>query len=53
MAFFTMAFEILYFVISSILETTLETIEDIYLFVESHYDRDRDFEKIDDFIDVR
>lgn len=49
MAFFTTAFEILFFVFSSI----LEIIEDVYLFVESHYDRDRDFEKIDDFLDVR
>lgn len=44
----TMAFQGFLFVFSTI----LEIIEDIYLFWESHYDRQRDFEKLDDFIDV-
>lgn len=47
-AFFVL-FLILYFKSSSI----LEIIEAVYLFVESHYERHRDFEKIDDFTDVR
>ncbi|MCJ1271301.1 cingulin-like 1 [Lobaria immixta] len=43
-----MAFQGFLFVFSTILEIT----EDIYLFWESHYDRQRDFEKLDDFIDL-
>lgn len=43
-----MAFECFLFVFS----TMWEIIEDIYLFVESHFDTQRDFEKIDDFLNV-
>lgn len=32
--------------------TILEDIEDVYLFIESHFERQRDFEKIDDLIVV-
>ncbi|MCJ1464866.1 hypothetical protein MMC07_003481 [Pseudocyphellaria aurata] len=35
----------------SVFSTILETIEDLYLFVESHFDTQRDFEKMDDFLD--
>ncbi|MCJ1269021.1 hypothetical protein MMC22_008909 [Lobaria immixta] len=41
-----MAFECFLFVFSTMWEIT----EDIYLFVESHFDTQRDFEKIDDFL---
>ncbi|MCJ1464846.1 myosin, heavy chain 13, skeletal muscle [Pseudocyphellaria aurata] len=43
---FAKAFEILFSIISYLLEIT----EDVYLFVESHFEREREFEKIDDFI---
>lgn len=48
MLYLAMAFEILFFVFSS----SLDTIKDLYLFWESHFDRQRDFEKLDDFMDV-
>lgn len=40
-------------ILLSVLSTIVETVEDVYLFWESHYERTRDFEKIDDLFDVR
>lgn len=49
MTFLTMALECFLFIFSNI----SEMIEDAYLFVKSHFDRQRDFEKRDEFIPLR
>lgn len=48
MTYLTMLFEAFLFVFSNI----LEIIEEVYLFAESHFDRQRDFEGVDAFIHV-
>lgn len=48
MSSLNIALEFLFFVFSTI----LEAIEDVYLFIESHFERQRDFEKIDDLVVV-
>lgn len=52
MSSLTVALEFLFGTICFVISTIMETIEDVYLFIESHYDRQRDFEKLDNFTDV-
>ena len=53
MGFLTNAFCVLVFILYFKSSSILEIIEDVYLFVESHYERRRDFEKFDNFTEVR
>ena len=52
MGFFTCALFVLVLILSFKSSSILEIIEDFYLFVESHFERARDFVKTDDFTQV-